>query len=99
MIGIPDISVVNHSILAFGKHDAIGFVDVESGQVTFHHVIDEQVKDKGIGGISCISGNASESVYAIGDISIPARIILYSISQGCIGQLQSKSNSTMKCSE
>lgn len=90
MQSIANFSVINHSIFAFGKHDAIGFVDVESGQVTFHHVIDEKVTDEGIRGISCISGNTSESIYAIGDISSPSRIILYSMSKGCMGQLRSK---------
>lgn len=99
MIGTANFSVFNHSTIVFGKHDAIGFVDVESGQVTYHHVIDEQVKDKGICGISCVSGNANESIYAIGDISIPPRIILYSVSQGCIGQLQSRLVKLEKCNE
>lgn len=93
MLNVSNFSIINHNTFAFGKHDAIGFADAESGQVKFHHIIDEQVANKGICGISCISGNTNESIYAIGDISIPPRVILFSISSGCIGQLQSMNSS------
>lgn len=89
-IDISNFSVINHNTLVFGKHDAIGFVNIESGQLTFHHVVDEQVKSAGISGISCIAGNKNEPIYAIGDISTPSRIVLFSSQQNaCIGQLKS----------
>lgn len=87
---IANASIINHSIVVFGKYDAVGFVDVESGQVTFHHVIDETVCNNGICGISCISGHENESIYAIGDISTPPRIILYAYPKKCVRQLQRK---------
>lgn len=83
-------SILNHSILIFGKDDAVGFVDVDSGQVTFHHIVDEKVRDNGIRGITCISGHENESIYAIGDISTPPRIILFAYPKVCLRQLQSK---------
>lgn len=86
ILDISNFSVINHNTLAFGKHDAIGFVNIESGQLTFHHVVDEQ----GIPGISCIAGNKNEPIYAIGEISTPSRIVLFSSQQNaCIGQLKS----------
>lgn len=85
-----NFGVINSSILAFGKHDAIGFIDIANGHVTYRHVIDEIVMDRGICGISCISGNSNESIYAIGDISTPPRIVLFSSTKGCISQLQSR---------
>lgn len=89
MIAASNCSVINHSIFAFGKHDAIGFANVENHQVNFHHVIDKQVMNRGICGISCIAGNINESIYAIGDISIPPRIILLTLANEYICQLQS----------
>lgn len=90
MFEIANFSVINHTMCAFEKHDAVGFVDIESGQTTFHHVIDENVEDRSISGISCISATANEMIYAIGDVSTPPRIILYSYPNTCIGQLQSR---------
>lgn len=87
---IANASILNRSVFIFGKDDAVGFVDVDSGQVTFHHVIDEKVCDIGICGISCISGHENEPIYAIGDISTPPRIILYAYPKMCLRQLQSK---------
>lgn len=87
---IVNTSILNHNILIFGKDDAVGFVDIDSGRVTFHHVIDEKVSDTGICGVSCISGHGNESIYAIGDISMPPRIILYEYPNICLRQLQSK---------
>lgn len=83
-------SILNHCTLIVEKDDAVGFVDVDSGQVTFHHVIGEKVCDTGICGISCISGHENESLYAIGDIATPPRIILYAYPKICLRQLQRK---------
>lgn len=83
-----NFSVIDHNILAFGKHDAIGFVNVENGKITFNYVIDEKLQNQGIGGISCISGHKTEPIYAIGDISTP-RIILFSYPSQILGQLKS----------
>lgn len=87
---IANACILNHSVLIFGRDDAVGFVDIETGQVTFHHVVDAKVCDIGICGISCISGHENESIYAIGDISTPPRIILYAYPEECLRQLQSK---------
>lgn len=84
-----NISIINHSILAIGKHDAIGFVNFEDGKVTFNHVIDEKIMNHGIDGISCISGHKTEPIYAIGDISTPPRIVLFSYPNQTLGQLKS----------
>lgn len=87
---LQNFSVINQNTLAFSKNDAIGFVNIEDGHVKFHHVIDEIVKDIGISGISCISGHKYEPIYAIGDISTPPRIILFTYPNECIGQLRSR---------
>lgn len=91
--GFPKLfnySVLNQSFLAFNKYDAIGFVNIENGEVAFHHVIDKQVASHGICGISCISGHKYEPIYVIGDISTPPRIILFKYPNECIGQLKRK---------
>lgn len=85
---IANVSIINHRNIVLGKHDSVGFIDVESGQATFHYVIGKKVCDKEIWGISCVSGHENELIYAIGDISIPPRIILYGYPEVCIGQLQ-----------
>lgn len=91
---IQNFSVINQNTLGFSKNDAIGFVNIENGHVKFHHVIDEKVKDVGISGISCISGHKSEPIYAIGDISTPPRIILFTYPNECIGQLSNNNYNT-----
>lgn len=90
---IASTSVINHSILAIAKYDAVAFVDVESGQITFQYLIDEKVRDEGICGISCVSAHENELIYAIGDICTPARIILFTYPKTCLGQLQSETSS------
>lgn len=87
---LDNFSVINHNILGFSKHDAIGFVNMDNGTTTFHHIIDENVADRGIDGISCFSGHTNEPIYAIGDIGTPPRIILFSYPNECIGQLKSR---------
>lgn len=86
---ISNFSVINHNVLAFGKNDAIGFVNIEKSQLSFHHVVDKQIMGARICGISCMAGNRNEPIYAIGDISTPSRIILFSSENVCIGQLKS----------
>lgn len=87
---ISNVCVVNQNTLAFSKYDAIGFINIEDGQVEFHHVIDKKVLDIEICGISCISGHKYEPIYAIGDISTPSRIILFTYPNECIGQFKSE---------
>lgn len=90
---IPNFSVFNQNTLVFSKHDAIGFINVEDGRVTYHHVIDKSVMGTGVCGISCISGHKYELIYAIGDISTSPRIILFTHPNECIGQLKRRTNS------
>lgn len=87
---LSNFSVLNRNTLVFSRYDAIGFISIEDGQVEFHHVIDKTVMDSKICGISCISGHKYEPIYAIGDISTPSRIILFTYPNECIGQLKSR---------
>lgn len=89
---LMEVSVINHNILAFNRHDAIGFVHMDDGKVTFQHIIGKNVTNRGIDGISCFAGHANEPIYAIGDSCAPPRIILFSHPNECLGQLKSMNN-------
>lgn len=89
---ITNFSVIKQNVFAFSKYDAIGFINIDDGQVKFHHVIDKNVVGTGIAGISCISGHKYERIYAIGDISTPPRIILFTYLNEYIVQLKSRNH-------
>lgn len=86
---VSNFSIMNHDTLAFGKSDGISFVNLESGEQSFNYIIDKEVMSSSICGVSCIAANKNEPIYAIGDISTPPRILLYSCQNTCIGQLKS----------
>lgn len=86
---VSNFSIMNHDTLAFGKSDGIGFVNLESGEQSFNYIIDKEVMSASVCGVSCIAANKNEPIYAIGDISTPPRILLYSCQNTCIGQLKS----------
>lgn len=87
---VSNFSIMNHDTLAFGKSDGIGFVNLENGEQSFNYIIDKEVMTANVCGVSCIAANKNEPIYAIGDISAPPRILLYSCQNICIGQLKSK---------
>lgn len=80
---------MNHNTFAFGKGESIGFVNIETGQLEFQYILDESINNRGI---SCIAGDKTESIFAIGD-TFQSRILLFaSLNTRCISQLKSINN-------
>lgn len=77
---------MNHNTFAFGKGESIGFANIETGQLEYQYILDETIDNRGI---SCIAGDKTESIFAIGD-TFQSRILLFeSQNTRCISQLKS----------
>lgn len=82
-----DFIGVHENIIGFENGDAVGFINIDNGQKTFHYILSED----SVTGITCIAGNKTESIFALGCIcnSVPL-ILIYSYPDiQCIGHLNS----------
>lgn len=86
---ITGFVAINCDTIAFENGDAVGFININSGQTDFHYILSE--KPDPITGISCIAANQIESIFALGCISIVPYISLHSFPDVCcIASLKSK---------
>lgn len=83
-----NICLMNGNKLVFGKGESVGIVHIDTGQLEYQYILDETINNRGI---SCIAGDKTESIFAIGD-TFQSRILLFAFpSTRCISQLKSSS--------
>lgn len=97
-------TLINETTLAIGKSEAIAFINLDSGQLSFHYATNQSNDDIKLSGVSCVAGNKCESIIAVADISTKPHILLFTYPQlKCISKLRSTLNisiclTTTECS-